>query len=80
MWGQNNTLGNVSPPEFSYLTRASPECSNTAEAQAKDFGTHYMKMIEVLKQEMNKSPNDIHEDANNWRKSTHLLKEANIIK
>lgn len=45
----------MSPPELSHLTTASPEYSNTAEEHAKDFKSNSMKIIEVLKEEVNKS-------------------------
>lgn len=45
----------MSPPELSHLTTASPEYSNTAEEQTKDFKSNSMKIIEVLKEEVNKS-------------------------
>lgn len=48
----------MSPPELSHLTTASPEYSNTAEEHAKvekHFKSNSMKIIEVLKEEVNKS-------------------------
>ena len=50
----NNIVGNMSPLESSYLTTASPENYNTEEAQVKDHKTDLMKMVDVLKKEMNK--------------------------
>lgn len=45
----------MSLPEPSYHTRTSPEYSNTADAQGKDLKTHIKKLIEVLKEKINKS-------------------------
>lgn len=45
--------------EPSYPTRAGPEYSSIAETQGKNLKTNYLKMIEVLKEEMNKSFNEI---------------------
>lgn len=42
----------VTPPELSHSIIASPEYS-TAEAQAKDLKTNFLKMTEVLKEEIN---------------------------
>lgn len=53
----------MSPPDLSYLTTASPEYSNTAEAQTKDVKSNYMKIIEFLKEEVNKSLKEIHENS-----------------
>lgn len=44
----------MSSPDPSYPTIASPKYSNTTEAQENDLETNLMKMIEVLKEEMNK--------------------------
>lgn len=43
----------MSPPEPSYPTTASPEYSNTAEAQEDDLKPNSMKAIEDLKEETN---------------------------
>lgn len=42
----------MSPPEPSYHTTASPEYSNTVEAQENDLKTNFRKMIEVFKEIM----------------------------
>lgn len=51
----NNSQGNISQPEPSYSTTAGFKYFNTAEAQGKDPKTNLMKVIEVLKEEINKS-------------------------
>lgn len=48
-----------SPP-----TTASPEYSSIAEAQEKDLKINYIKMIEFIKEEINKSLKEIQEDTN----------------
>ena len=45
----------MSPLEATYPTTVNPEYSSTAEAQENDLKTNFMKIIEVLKQEINKS-------------------------
>ena len=40
----------MTPLEYGYLTTASPEYSNTAEAQKSNLKTKFMKMVEVLKE------------------------------
>lgn len=45
----------MAPSEPSNPTTARPEHSNTAKAQENDLKTDFMKMIEVLKEEMKKS-------------------------
>jgi hypothetical protein len=52
----------VSPLEPSYPATAGSEYSNIAEAQEKDIKTAFMNMIEVFKDEMNKSPLKIYEN------------------
>lgn len=42
-------------------TSPKPEYSNTAEAHEDDLKTNFMKIIEGLKEEMNKSLKDSHE-------------------
>ena len=49
------------------LLQARPEYSNTTEAQ-EDLKTNFMKMIEVLKEETNKSLKEIQKITNNWTK------------
>jgi len=44
----NNTQGDTEPSEPSYSTIASPEYSNTAEAQENDLKSNLMKMLEAL--------------------------------
>lgn len=51
----SNSHDNMSPPEPSYSTRAGFDYSNVPESQQKDLKTNCMKMIESLKNEMNKS-------------------------
>ena len=45
----------MSPAEANNLTTASPEYFNIAEAQENNLKTNFMMMIEILKDEMNKS-------------------------
>ena len=49
----NNNKGTMSPPKPSQTTTASPEYLNTAEAQKCNLKPKCMKMVEVLKKEMN---------------------------
>lgn len=49
-----NSQGNMAPPEPSYPTTVRPEYFNAAEAQKKDLKTIFMKVIEVLKEEIKK--------------------------
>ena len=64
----NNSQGNMIPPESSYPTTGSPGYSNIAEAQDDDPKTNCMKMIEVFKEEMNKSLKEIQANTKNRRK------------
>ena len=52
------------PPEPSYPTAANSECSSTVEAQENQLKTNFMKMIEVFKEDMNKSLKEIQENRN----------------
>lgn len=49
------------PPEPSYSISASPKYCNTAETQEKDLKTNLMKIIELHKEEINKSLKEIKE-------------------
>lgn len=49
----------MSPLEHIYPDTISFEYSNTTEAQEKDVKAKFMKMFEVLKEEVNKSLKDI---------------------
>ena len=55
---QKNTIGNsqssMSSLQLSSPTTAGPNYSNIADTQEKDLKTNCMKMIEVLKEEMDK--------------------------
>jgi hypothetical protein len=55
---------NVLPPEPSYVTAASPEYSINAEAQDNLLKTNFLRVIKVLKEEMNKSVNKSEEETN----------------
>lgn len=57
----NNSQDNRSLPEANHSTTASPESSNTIEAQEKDLKRNFMKMIKVHKMGMNKSLKGIDE-------------------
>ena len=48
-------------------TRASSEYPNTPEQQNYDFKSHLMKMIEALKEEINKPFKEIQENTNKER-------------
>ena len=50
----NNSQGNMAPSETIYPITASPEYSNTAETEENDLKINHMKMIEGLKEKMNK--------------------------
>jgi hypothetical protein len=50
------------------LVEAGTEHSNMAEGQERDLKTNYMKMVQVLKEEMTKSLKEIQENTNYWRK------------
>lgn len=54
----------MSPLEPSCPTTAGLEYSYIAESQEKDFKTNCMKVVEALKEEMNKTLTGIHENAN----------------
>lgn len=59
----------MSPLEPSYATRVGAEYSSILEAQEKDLKSNYVKMIEVYKEEMNKSLKKLRKtQRNNWKK------------
>jgi hypothetical protein len=60
--------------EPSYPTTAGSEYSNIAEAQEKDPKTAFMSMIEVFKEEMNKSLKEIQENTIKQYKEIKLFK------
>jgi hypothetical protein len=45
----------MAPPGHSYPTTANPEYSNTVKAQEDDVKYNLIKMMDVFKQEINKS-------------------------
>lgn len=59
-----NNQGNILPQEPSYPTTGRPEYCNTTEAQEKDLKRNFMKMIDILKEGVNKSLKEIVEKAN----------------
>ena len=48
----NNTENNMVPPEISASISARPEQPKTDEAERNDIKNNFIKMIEVLKEEM----------------------------
>lgn len=59
-----NNQGNMLAQEPSYPTAERPEYCNTTEAQEKDLKRNFMKMIDILKEGVNKSLKEIVEKAN----------------
>lgn len=51
----SNSQGNMAPPKPSYPTTANTEYSNTNEAQQRNLTTNFVKIIEMIKEDMNKS-------------------------
>lgn len=62
----------MAPPEHSYPTTASPEYSNTREAQENDLKTNFVKMTEEMKK---KSLKEIEKTTKNWKKSINSFKK-----
>lgn len=63
--------------QSSNLTTAGPKYANILEGQGKDLKTVCMKVIRVLKGEMNKSSDEIEEytiDQEEMKKTAHDLK------
>ena len=58
----------MSPLKFSNTTTASPEYCDIADTQEKDLNLTFMNIIEVLKEEINKSLKEIQKNTNNWTK------------
>lgn len=52
----------MAPPKDSYPTTASPEYPNTTRIQENDFKSNTGKMIEDVKEEMNKTFKEIQEN------------------
>ena len=48
--------GTTTAPEPSYLTTEIPGYTNTAEAHADDLKSNFIKMIDDIKEEMEKFP------------------------
>lgn len=83
----NSRHGNTSLPEAGYPTIAGSEYSNISKAQENDLNTNDMKMLEALKEEINKSVKEIQKNTGNWenenplkkaKKKNTQLKEMNI--
>jgi hypothetical protein len=55
-------------PEPNYSTTEITEYSNMVEAQENNLNYNFMKIIESLKEEMNKSLKEIQKNANRGRK------------
>lgn len=66
--GKNSNSQGMSPLKSSNPTTSSSEYSNIAEAQEKKLQIAFMNMIEVPKEEVNKSLKEIYENTNNGRK------------
>lgn len=57
-----NNQDNMHPPKPSNLTIVGPEKCNIAEEQDKDFKITIRKIFNILKENMNKSPNETYEN------------------
>lgn len=71
----NNSYGNMARPELSYPVTARHEYSNAAETKENDLKTNFIKIIEVLKEEMKNSLNWRKEKQKLGRKKSMSLKE-----
>ena len=60
----NNSQDKMPPLEPSYPTPVGPKYSNIGEAQEKYLKVNYVKMIEVLKEKINKSLKESRENTN----------------
>lgn len=58
----------MSPSEPSHTTTASPDYPNTAETQGNNSKNNFMKIIEIHKEEINKSLKEIYGHRNSGRK------------
>lgn len=58
----NNIQGNIFPPESINPTALGPERCNTAEAQDKDCKIAATNMFKDLKEDVNKSVDEIYEN------------------
>lgn len=70
----NKSQRSMAAPESSQLTTASSGYSNAAEIQVNDLKTNFMKMIEALKEQMNKSLNKIQENQQKIRRNEEITK------
>lgn len=61
----NKSQGSMSPLDSIYLITGGSEYPRPAEAQQKYLNINYMKMIQVLKEKMNKSLNERQESKKN---------------
>ena len=68
----------MAPSETIYPITASPEYSNTAEAQENDSKSNHMKMIEAFKEEMNKPLKEIQENAIKQVKMNKTVQDLNM--
>lgn len=58
----NNSQGNMVPQEPRYPITASPKCFKLAEAQQNGLKIYFMKMLEVIKEEMDKPLQKVQEN------------------
>ena len=64
----------MAPPEHTYLPTERPRNSNSSEAQPNDLKTNFIKIGEVLKEEINTSLKEI--QINNQKKMNKPLEES----
>ena len=71
-----NSQDNIQPLKANNPTTADPEFCNIVEAQDKDLEIAFMNIIEVFKEEMNKSFKEIYENTNKkWKGKYFQTKE-----
>ena len=72
----NSIKTNMAPPNPSGLTTRRPEHPNPEETEENDLPYNFIKMTEILKEEMKNSLKEMDEETNkNWKKSLNLLKK-----
>lgn len=62
----NKSKGNMPPPKHRYPKNASPVYHNTTVTQENDIKYNIIKMIEVIKEKINRSLKEIEEHIIKW--------------
>jgi hypothetical protein len=74
----NNNKDSTSSTRAQQPYHTGPENCNIVKAQDTDLKITFINMIEVLKEDMNKSLKEIYENTNKWKEMNKIIQDLKL--